>query len=115
MGLERIALALRGADARHRSRGVRRPRSAVLRAEAVHPERRVAFLELRYQPMLELIDALRAESFSVFIVTGGGTEFVRAVSQDFYAVPPNAVVGTLVNYEFARDARVARSSPVLPR
>ena len=73
--------------------------------EAVHPERRVPFLQLRYQPMLELIDALRAASFSVFIVTGGGTEFVRAISQEFYAVPPEGVVGTLVNYEFTRDAQ----------
>ena len=43
--------------------------------------------------MLELIDELRAETFSVFIVTGGGTEFVRAISQEFYAVPPEASSG----------------------
>ena len=49
--------------------------------------------------MLELIDELRRRDFTVTIVTGGGTEFVRAVSQQLYGVPPEAVVGTLIGYE----------------
>jgi len=57
-----------------------------------------------YQPMLELIDELRRLEFTVGIVTGGGTEFVRAVSADLYGVPSELVVGTLVDYEFGRDA-----------
>ncbi len=69
-----------------------------------HPDRGVAYLEMRYQPMLELVDELRAHDFAVFIVTGGGAEFVRAVSRRFYDVSPDAVVGSLVGYEFARDA-----------
>ena len=54
--------------------------------------------------MLELIDELRAHEFDVFIVTGGGAEFVRAISRTFYDVAPDAVVGSLVGYEFTRDA-----------
>ena len=54
-----------------------------------------------YQPMLELIDELRRRDFTVSIVTGGGTEFVRAVSQQLYGVPPEAVVGTLIDYDSA--------------
>lgn len=53
-----------------------------------------------YQPMLELIAALRRLDFTVAVVTGGGTEFVRAVSQELYGVPPEAVVGTLIGYQF---------------
>jgi len=113
LGLERIALALIqltvGLGPREFDDRVR-----AFFAAAVDPARGVPFRHLRYQPMLELIDALRAESFSVFIVTGGGTEFVRAISQDFYGVPPEGVVGTLVNYDFSRDAqggpRLARSA-----
>ena len=56
-----------------------------------------------YQPMLELIDELRARDFAVGIVTGGGTEFVRQVSKRFYGVEPGMVVGTLIGYEFDRD------------
>jgi phosphoserine phosphatase len=59
---------------------------------------------LIYRPMLELIQALRRLDFTVGIVTGGGTEFVRAISQDLYGVPPELVVGTLIGYRLTRDA-----------
>lgn len=57
-----------------------------------------------YQPMIELLDELRLRRFSVFIVSGGGNEFVRAISHDLYRVPPEAVVGTQITYEFTRRA-----------
>jgi phosphoserine phosphatase len=56
-----------------------------------------------YQPMLELLDELRAGDFTVGIVTGGGTEFVRQVSKRVYGVEPGMVVGTLIGYKFDRD------------
>ena len=37
------------------------------------------------------------------MVTGGGTEFVRAVSQDLYGVPPERVVGTLIEYDYTDE------------
>jgi phosphoglycolate phosphatase-like HAD superfamily hydrolase len=52
-----------------------------------------------YQPMLELLDELRALDFTISVVTGGGTEFVRALSEDLYGVPPERVVGTLLDYD----------------
>jgi len=54
--------------------------------------------------MLELLDELRRRQFSTFLVTGAGTEFVRAVSQVLYGVAPEGVVGTLVGYEYVADA-----------
>ena len=56
-----------------------------------------------YQPMLELLDELRAHDFTIGIVTGGGTEFVRQVSKRCYGVEPGMVVGTLIGYKFDRD------------
>ncbi|HWK29232.1 MAG TPA: HAD family hydrolase [Solirubrobacter sp.] len=56
-----------------------------------------------YQPMLELIEELRAREFTVGIVTGGGTEFVRQVGRQLYGVEPGMVVGTLIGYRFERD------------
>src|SRR5262249_25440751 len=53
-----------------------------------------------YQPMLELLDELRARDFTIGIVTGGGTEFVRQVSKRCYGVEPGMVVGTLIGYVF---------------
>lgn len=56
-----------------------------------------------YQPMLELLDELRRHQFTIGIVTGGGTEFVRQVSTQWYGVEPGMVVGTLIGYKFDRD------------
>jgi phosphoserine phosphatase len=56
-----------------------------------------------YQPMLELLDELRARAFTIGIITGGGTEFVRQVSKRWYGVEPGMVVGTLIGYTFDRD------------
>lgn len=67
--------------------------------------------ELVYQPMLELLDELRQRDFTVAIVTGGGTEFVRAISFDLYGVPPELVVGTLLEYDFV----AGHGSPSLRR
>ncbi len=61
---------------------------------AQHPTLARPLRRTVYQPMLELIDELqRSSTVTVTIVTGGGTEFVRAVSQELYGVPPEAVVG----------------------
>jgi phosphoserine phosphatase len=57
---------------------------------------------LRYQPMMELLAALRARDVDVFIVSGGGVEFVRAISQPCYGVAPDRVVGTAVRYRYER-------------
>ena len=76
-------------------------------AAAEHPRFGVPFRELTYPPMLELMDLLRARDFRVFIVTGGGVEFVRAVGDELYGVPTDDVVGSAVQVEFERrDGRV---------
>lgn len=72
-------------------------------ATAVHAGLHRPLRTMVYAPMLELIEELRRREFSVAIVTGGGTEFVRAVSDELYGVPPEAVVGTLIEYDFHGD------------
>ena len=102
MGLERVALALAelftGKTPEQFSNDVR--------AFMDHARHRTLGLPARdtvYQPMLELLDELRRREFTIFIVSGGGTEFVRAISDDLYGVAPEAVVGTLIEYEFSRE------------
>jgi phosphoserine phosphatase len=76
-------------------------------AEARHPRFGVPFDALVYVPMLELLDLLRFHDFRVFVVTGGGVEFVRAVSERIYNVPPDDVIGSAVEVSFERrDGRV---------
>jgi phosphoserine phosphatase len=72
-------------------------------ADARHPVLGRPLRTLVYHPMLELVEELRRRSFDVAIVTGGGTEFVRAVSEQLYGVPPESVVGTLIEYDYADD------------
>ena len=57
-----------------------------------------------YAPMLELLGELRARGFTIGIVTGGGTDFVRRVGRRCYGVEPGMVVGTLIGYRFDRDS-----------
>ncbi|MEV0646344.1 HAD family hydrolase [Phytomonospora sp. NPDC050363] len=68
-----------------------------------HPTLGVPLASLVYRPMLELVEELRAHEFTVGIVTGGGTEFVRRISPGLYGVPPERVVGTMIGYELQRD------------
>lgn len=72
---------------------------------AGHPTLGRPFARAVYQPMLELVDALRAHGFTVAIVSGGGTEFVRSVSRELYGVEPEAVVGSFVGYEYRAGDR----------
>ena len=86
-------------------------RAARFVLEAPHPTLGRPYGRAVYQPMLEVIDLLRAHAFTVFIVTGGGTEFVRAVSRQLYGVPPEGVVGSLIQYEYV----TVDGSPALRR
>jgi len=76
-------------------------------AAQVHPDRGVHYRQTRYQPMLELMDELRRHGFDFYIVSAGGTEFVRVIGEDFYGVKPEGVVGSQIAYEFSRDGEGA--------
>ena len=110
LGLERIALALAGL-----CNGLTPEEfTALVRdfmSRAMHPTLDRPLRANTYQPMLELLQALRELDFALAVVTGGGTEFVRALSQDLYAVAPERVVGTLIEYDYSDAA----GRPVLTR
>ena len=69
-------------------------------ASAIHPRFNKPFNELIYQPMLELLDYLRANGFSTFVVSGGGIEFMRPWVEKAYGIPPHQVVGSSIKAEF---------------
>ncbi len=71
-----------------------------------HPDSGRSLAGLRYQPMLELLDELRSLDFTICISTGGGTEFVRAISRELYRVPPSLVIGTGITYDYSDDELV---------
>jgi hypothetical protein len=63
-------------------------------ASAKHPVTHRPFTKMVYQPMLELLAYLRANSFKTFIVSGGGIEFMRPWAEKVYGIPPEQVVGS---------------------
>ncbi len=67
---------------------------------AKHPKTNMLYKEMIYQPMLELMNYLRANDFKVFIVSGGGIEFMRPWTEGVYGVPPEQVVGSSVKLKF---------------
>ncbi len=63
-------------------------------SSARHPVSGRPYTEMVFQPMLELMDYLRSNGFDVYIVSGGGMDFMRPWVDDVYGVPPENVVGT---------------------
>jgi len=62
-----------------------------------------------YQPQVELLEYLRANGFKTFIVSGGGIEFMRPVTQQIYGIPPEQVVGSSAKTKF----ELQNGAPVL--
>jgi hypothetical protein len=69
-------------------------------AHARHPETRKRYTEMAYQPMLELLRYLRANGFRTFIVSGGGSEFMRVFAEKVYGIPPDQVIGSTGKLKF---------------
>ncbi len=76
---------------------------------ATHPRFQRAYIELVYQPMLELMGYLRANGFKTFIVSGGGVEFMRVFAEKVYGIPPEQVVGSsgVVRFQRAEDGTIS--------
>jgi phosphoglycolate phosphatase-like HAD superfamily hydrolase len=63
-------------------------------ATSKHSKTGKLYTQMVYQPMLEVLDYLRANGFKTFIVSGGGVEFMRVFAEDVYGIPPEQVVGS---------------------
>jgi phosphoserine phosphatase len=80
-------------------------------ASARHPKFGRPYTELVFQPMLEVLDYLRANGFRTYIVSGGGVEFVRVFSEQAYGIPPEQVIGSSIRTRY----EVRNGQPVLVR
>jgi phosphoserine phosphatase len=79
--------------------------------KARHPRFKRRYTELAYQPMLELLAFLRANGFKTYIVSGGGVEFMRPMTEKVYGIPPEQVVGSTIETKY----EVKDGQPVLMR
>lgn len=80
-------------------------------ARARHPRFDRLYTRLVYQPMLDLIGYLETNGFHVFIVSGGGVEFMRPWTERVYGIPPEQVVGSTIEVKY----EVRDGQPVLLR
>jgi phosphoglycolate phosphatase-like HAD superfamily hydrolase len=78
---------------------------------AKHPLTQKVFTDMVYQPMLQVMTYLQANGFKVFIVSGGGIEFIRAWSELVYGIPPEQVIGSTMK----RTYRVQGKERVIMR
>lgn len=78
---------------------------------ARHPRFKRPYTELRYKPMVELLEFLRAHEFKTYIISGGGIEFMRPMTLAAYGVPSEQVVGSSIRTRY----EVLDGKPVLMR
>lgn len=67
---------------------------------AKHPTKQKLYKELVFQPMIELVKYLQANNFKVFIVSGGGIEFMRAWAEDVYGIPKDQIIGSSIKAKY---------------
>jgi phosphoserine phosphatase len=80
-------------------------------ASARHPKTKKLYIEMVFQPMLELLAYLRENGFKTFIVSGGGIEFMRPWTEKVYGIPPEQVVGSSIKTKYEMQG----GKPVLVR
>lgn len=61
---------------------------------AVHPLFKFSFYNTAFKPQLELLSYLKDNGFKIFIVSGGGVDFMRTVAEKIYGIPSERVTGS---------------------
>jgi hypothetical protein len=72
-------------------------------AGAKHPRWDRPYTELVYQPMIEVLNYLRANDYRTFIATGGSAGFVREYAEKVYGIVPEQVAGTEQAFKYGYD------------
>jgi phosphoserine phosphatase len=76
-------------------------------ASAQHPLLGRPYLACAYQPMVELIQFLANNGFTVYLATGGGRDFVRPFTEGLYGIPRERVIGSAVGLRYRDGHDVA--------
>ncbi len=62
--------------------------------KAVHPLFKFSFYNSAFRPQLELLSYLKDNGFKNFIVSGGGIDFMRTVTEKIYGISSERVIGS---------------------
>ena len=79
-------------------------RSADFLRTAQHPTLGRGYLECAYAPMIQLLGYLEANGFTTYIVSGGGRDFMRPISQEVYGIPRDRVIGSAPKLQYTSGA-----------
>jgi phosphoglycolate phosphatase-like HAD superfamily hydrolase len=63
------------------------------------------YLECAYAPMVELLELLSANGFANYIVSGGGRDFMRPITDQVYGIPRERVIGSATALAYSSDGR----------
>ncbi len=80
-------------------------RSDAFLRSAQHPTLGRSYLESAYAPMVELLALLAENGFANYVVSGGGRDFMRPISQELYGVPRERVIGSATALTYTLDER----------
>jgi phosphoglycolate phosphatase-like HAD superfamily hydrolase len=62
------------------------------------------FKQLIYGPMVELVHYLQDNGFKVYLTSGGGRDFMRAICEEIYGIPRDMTIGSSVTFQYGEDA-----------
>jgi phosphoglycolate phosphatase-like HAD superfamily hydrolase len=78
---------------------------------AQHPTLHRPYTACGYLPMIDLLGYLETNGFTCYIVSGGGRDFMRPITQRMYGIPPERIVGSSVGLEFREGNLYTTSRP----
>jgi len=78
---------------------------------AHHEQSGMLYREMVYQPMLEVLEYLRANGFKTYIASGGSIAFMQPFVEQLYGIPTEQVLGT----RFKMEYELEDGNPVLLR
>jgi phosphoserine phosphatase len=77
---------------------------------------KVPYRQLVYAPMVELVHYLQDNGFNVWLTSGGGRDFMRAVCEELYDIPRSMAIGSSIATRYAEDehgvAQVMRTAQI---
>ncbi|NMM47542.1 HAD family hydrolase [Marinigracilibium pacificum] len=79
--------------------------------KSAHPKSGKHFNEMTFQPMIELVEYLQKNQFKVYIVSGGGVEFMRPWVEKAYSIPKEQIIGSTIKSEFS----IVNGDPIIKK
>ncbi len=78
---------------------------------AVHPVKKILIKDTKFQAMTELMVLLKQYNFTVFIVSGGSRDFMRAFVVDQYGIPEYRTIGSTFKTRFNSETHIIDRLP----